>query len=270
MYKAKMVDRRFKIAENNFSRLRKQFLRGEISREQFAESLRKLRLIDEEGKCWMIGAQTGKWYYYDGKAWIQSEPPEDKQDFIICPSCDSYNEPGSRICSNCGTVLVETSTKIVCLNCGSLIDHALKTCPHCGAKIKRIEDEKSDEIIVKTVPAEKKSEEPELWFLRSVDQLSFLFFFGGLGIFLGVLFGLIIGSTEFFPQLVASLPLFLKEMQGKLVGGLVFSLLGGIFGFMTTAAFGFLLALLINASIYFFGGPGFQLEKSKRKLSRKK
>jgi len=261
-----MVARRFKIAEDNFSRLRKQFLRGEISREQFAESLRKSRLIDDEGKCWMIGAQSGQWYYYDGKTWIQSEPPKDENDFLICPSCDSYNDPASKICSNCGAILVKMSTKIICSECGSLIDSVLKTCPYCGAKIKRITDEK----IMDGVASEKSLEDHKIWFLKSVDHLSFLFFFGGLGIFLGILFGLIIGSTEFFPELVSNLPPFLKEMQGKLLGALVFSGLGGIFGFALAAAFGFVAALLVNASIYFFGGPRFRLGKTRSRFSQGK
>lgn len=261
-----MEDRRFKIAEQNFARLRKQFLRGEISREQFAESLRKLRLIDEQGRCWMIGAQTGKWYYYDGTNWIRSDPPEARRDLIICPACQSYNEPESKICATCGSLLIKTSEKIVCLECGQLIDSALENCPHCGAEVTKIRTQQ--ELEQKTGEkdlSKKRIGEKELWSLRSADQLSFLFFFGGLGIFLGVLSGLIIGSTEFFPQIVAYFPLFLQEMQGKLVGGLVFSLLGGVFGFILAAIFGFLLALLINASIYFFGGPSFRLERSRKK-----
>jgi hypothetical protein len=265
-----MVERRFKIAEDDFSRLRKMFIRGEISREQFAESLRQIRLIDDEGKCWMIGAQTGKWYYYDGKNWIKSEPPEDGKDFLICPVCDSYNSSESKVCSNCGTILVKTATEIVCPQCGSLIDSEVKVCPFCGTEIKRMIDERLDEKLVDSGQSLRKSEDQETWFLRSVDQLSFLSFFGGLGIFLGILSGLIIGSTEFFPDLVSTLPAFFKEIQGKLLGGLVFSVLGGILGFVLAAAFGFLVALLINASIYFLGGPKLRLEKTRGKSFKTK
>jgi len=53
------------------------------------------------------------------------------------------------------------------------------------------------------------------------------------------------------------------------MGGLIFSLLGGVFGFVVAAASGFLLALLVNAAIYFFGEPGFRLEKSRRRITLK-
>jgi len=62
-----MVDKRFQIVESNFDRLRQKFIKGQLSREQFAESLRKLRLFDDHGRCWMLGAQSGQWYFYDGK-----------------------------------------------------------------------------------------------------------------------------------------------------------------------------------------------------------
>jgi len=265
-----MVERRFRIAENDFSRLRKMFIRGEISREQFAESLRQLRLIDDEGKYWMIGAQTGKWYYYDGKNWIQSEPPENGRNFLICPVCDSYNSSQAKVCSNCGRILVRKATEIVCPQCGSLIESEVKVCPFCGTEVEITIDERLEEKLSESGPALKKLEDQETWFLRSVDQLSFLFFFGGLGIFLGILSGLIIGSTEFFPDLISVLPSFFKEIQGKLLGGLVFSVLGGISGFMLAAAFGFLVALLVNASIYFLGGPKLHLEKTRGKIFKTK
>ncbi|MCX8159812.1 MAG: zinc ribbon domain-containing protein [Candidatus Saccharicenans sp.] len=264
-----MLDRRFRAVEASFYQLSKQFKRGDISREQYAEALKKLRLVDGEGRCWMIGAQTGRWYYYDGQQWIQAEPPEIESDSVICPHCYHQNEPEARNCQACGAALVRTSTKIICVECGNLIDSNLNSCPFCGAEpygqSERVVSEKDAE----TERPEQRPAEGGTIYLRSVDQVSFLLFFGGLGIFLGVLFGLVLGSTEFFPGLVAVLPDFLKEMQGKLMGGLVFSLLGGIFGFVLAAASGFLLALLVNAAIYFFGEPGFRLEKSRRRISLK-
>jgi len=264
-----MPDRRFRAVEASFSQLSKQFKRGDISRDQYAEALKKLRLVDGEGRCWMIGAQTGRWYYYDGQQWIQSEPPEDGVEAVLCPVCYHQNEPEAKNCESCGAALVKTSTKIVCVVCGNLIDHNLKTCPFCGAGLcgqpeGSVPEQKTGTGISESKPAESGS-----IYLRSVDQVSFLLFFGGLGIFLGVLFGLVLGSTEFFPGLVSALPVFLKEMQGKLMGGLVFSFLGGIFGFVLAAASGFFLALLVNATIYFFGEPGFRLERSRRRISLK-
>lgn len=264
-----MLDRRFRAVEASFYQLSKQFRRGDLSRDQYAEALKKLRLVDNEGRCWMIGAQTGRWYYYDGQQWIQSDPPEDGSESVLCPSCYHQNEPEARNCQACGAALVKTSTKIVCVECGNLIDQNLKTCPFCGAGLYGQPEGTVPEKKPETARLEQKPAESGTIYLRSVDQVSFLLFSGGLGIFLGILFGLVLGSTEFLPGLVAVLPAFLKEMQGKLMGGLIFSLLGGVFGFVLGAASGFLLALLVNAAIYFFGEPGFRLEKSRRRISLK-
>lgn len=262
-----MLSRSFRAVEESFYQLSKQFRRGELSREQFAEALRKLRLLDEEGRCWMIGAQTGRWYYYDGQKWIQSEPPEDGRDYLLCPNCYHWNEPQARNCEACGSILIKTSTKIVCLECGNLVDPGSKVCPFCGAETCGRPEELVSARKPETAGPERRAEEERVTYLRSVDQATFLLFSGGLGIFLGVIFGLILGSTGFLPGFISVLPGFLKEMQGKLIGGLVFSLLGGVFGFILAAVSGFLLALLINAAIFFFGGPGFRLEKSRKKIS---
>ncbi|MGB9894077.1 MAG: double zinc ribbon domain-containing protein, partial [Candidatus Saccharicenans sp.] len=124
-----MVNKKFRETEINFAQLRKQFFRGEISREQFADSLKKLRLVDDQGKCWMIGAQSGKWYYYDGQVWRQSDPPADQEDLVLCPECHYYNQSGTRICEHCGAVISFTPAQIVCRACGQLIDSSLKVCP---------------------------------------------------------------------------------------------------------------------------------------------
>lgn len=35
----------------------------------------KLPYVDDEGRYWMIGAQSGRWYYYDGEAWVLPDAP---------------------------------------------------------------------------------------------------------------------------------------------------------------------------------------------------
>ncbi len=69
------MDIQFKGIEQAFNDLKKKFQAGEISRQEFVEEMKKLRLKDGQGRFWMIGAQSGKWYYFEGKDWIQSEPP---------------------------------------------------------------------------------------------------------------------------------------------------------------------------------------------------
>ncbi len=261
-----MLERRFRELEINFYHLDKKFRRGEISRDEYVRELKKLRLVDEEGRCWMIGVQTRRWYYYDGQRWIQAEPPEDDRPGILCLNCCHENDPGSSHCESCGELLKKTPTRIFCVSCGQLVDPAEKVCPFCGVGLLIRHEERKIGDTGPTGARQEKNSNPEkpVFYLRSVDRMSFLLFSGGLGIFLGLISGLILGATEFFPELVAHLPAFLKEMQGKLIGGLVFSLLGGAVGFLLAAISGFFLAVLVNAAIYFFGPPAFRMEKSRR------
>ena len=258
-----MIDKRFQIVESNFERLHQKFIRGELNREQFAESLKKLRLFDEQGRCWMLGAQSGQWYFYDGKNWVKAEPPDNSLKSWACPVCGSENDLQAKICSRCQTPLQREAGRPTCPHCGGLLDEGQSVCSFCGVVIRT--EGKQDQADDKSHPAtgEKTGEEADLWYLSAADPLSFLLFFGGLGILFGILLGLIAGATEFLPGVGALLPAFLQEMQGKLVGGLFFCFLGGLLGFLVMAAGGFLLAFLINASIYFFGGPGFRLKKAR-------
>jgi LysM repeat protein len=54
--------------------LREQFEAGEISEEEFKDELEGLQLKDEQGVFWTIGAQSGEWYRYDGRSWVQETP----------------------------------------------------------------------------------------------------------------------------------------------------------------------------------------------------
>ncbi|MDD8019943.1 MAG: zinc ribbon domain-containing protein [Acidobacteriota bacterium] len=255
-----MIDKRFQIVESNFERLRLKFVKGELSREQFAESLRKLRIFDDQGRCWMLGAQSGQWYFYDGKDWVKAEPLVGSLKARLCPVCGQENEAGAEVCLKCQSPLILPPAGMICPDCGSRLEEGRAICPFCGAAIKPGEErQKKDEG--QQISARKMAEGAELCYLQSADYLSFLLFFGGLGILLGILFGLMAGATEFFPGLASLFPAAFQEMQGKLVGGLVFSFFGGILGFVVMAGAGFILAFLINASIYFFGGPGFRLKK---------
>ncbi|MDH4208430.1 MAG: tetratricopeptide repeat protein, partial [Anaerolineae bacterium] len=65
----------FAEVENRFRALRKQLDSGEIGEQEFEAELRRLQVLDPEGRYWMIGAQSGLWYFYDGEKWVQAEPP---------------------------------------------------------------------------------------------------------------------------------------------------------------------------------------------------
>lgn len=62
--------------EQTYVELRAALEEGELDAEAFQAEVDQLRLQDDYGRYWMIGAQSGNWYYYDGTDWIQADPTE--------------------------------------------------------------------------------------------------------------------------------------------------------------------------------------------------
>lgn len=75
----------FPEVEQRYRELKEKVDAGTLSKDHFEAELRKLQVIDRQGRYWMIGAQTGQWYYYDGVQWIQAQPPEEE----VLPSAEA-------------------------------------------------------------------------------------------------------------------------------------------------------------------------------------
>ncbi len=65
----------FSRVEAEFHRFKGQFETGALSEAEFKAQLENLMLQDERGRWWMIGYETGQWYYHDGAKWVRSDPP---------------------------------------------------------------------------------------------------------------------------------------------------------------------------------------------------
>lgn len=74
--------------ERKFFEIKGKLDVGVITEEQFKSEVEKLRFQDNQGRWWMLGAQSGKWYSYDGMRWIPGQPPRD-----VAPSAPSTTEP---------------------------------------------------------------------------------------------------------------------------------------------------------------------------------
>jgi hypothetical protein len=238
----------FRKVEAAFGRLKGKFNEGKISQREFIDSLKQLRLKDEEGRFWMIGAQTGKWYYFDGNDWLPSEPPSLAERKAICIYCGFENDLEAEACQRCGGRQGGGGEDAVCPVCGSMLEEGSGACPVCEGTAGRPGDQ--------TVPssgAAVASPGSEL-VVRGFEPVSFFWFFGALGLFAGILLGLIVGVTSFFPGIVAALPGFFAEIQGKLAGGVVFTILGGLVGFAAGGAGGYVAAAVSNGIFSLVGG----------------
>ena len=69
--------------------LKQKYNAGAISVDQFEAEVKKLHFRDRYGTAWMIGAQSGQWYYHDGQQWVQAEPPRSQ------PPTRSGSGPGA-------------------------------------------------------------------------------------------------------------------------------------------------------------------------------
>jgi len=238
------MDISFKSVEEKFNGLKAKFQAGGISRQAFIDEMKKLRLKDESGRFWMIGAQTGKWYFFDGRDWTQAEPPTQKEEKSICIYCGFENKIDAEVCARCGGTFGEE--KSVCPNCGGELQKPFMTCPRCAAGPGEIE------VVGPTAADERRRTDESV--LRSVRPASCLLFGGLLGALFGVGFGIFAGATEYFSGILGFLPASLTGLQGKLHGAVIFGLLGGIGGFLFFAAAGYLKAVVINFVLSLIGG----------------
>jgi hypothetical protein len=66
---------RFEAVDRQFFTLKGKHASGLFSDEEYEAALKNLIIQDDEGRLWMIGAETGQWYYHDGQNWVAREPP---------------------------------------------------------------------------------------------------------------------------------------------------------------------------------------------------
>jgi len=225
------MKKHFKDVEDTFEQLKKEFRQGVIQRGEFIEKLKKLKIKDKDGRFWMIGAQSGKWYYFDGKNWILSDPPSLKEGKAVCIYCGFENDLKDNVCAGCGGNLSEEEKD------------TLKPYPTINQSLEGKDYFEAFE--------EKRGAD---FLFRSVSPFSFLLFWGVIGLIFGVILGAFTGVSEYFPSVVKIVPGFLQEFQGKFFGGIIYAALGGVAGFLVLGVFGFMEALIINVISSLVGG----------------
>jgi len=236
----------FEEVEKEFKLLKKEFKEKKLSEREYKDRLKKLRLKDDEGRNWTIGAQSGQWYYFDGQNWIESMPPSVQKGKAICIYCGYENDIKNESCTQCGGSFDEKG--VICPICKTRLENESQECVYCAQKEKlslRMEEEVLD-------PSEQ--ENGKFYIFRSISPLSFLFFWGAFGLVLGVIMGILVGVAKRYVETIQFFPEFLKVLHGKLLGGVVFGFFGGVLGFVVLAIAGFVLVVLINVLLNFTGG----------------
>lgn len=265
------MENQFKNVEKEFRQLSEEFRQKNISEIEFKKRLKDLRLKDQDGRFWTIGAQTGKWYYFDGDDWIESKPPSLQEKKAICVHCGFENDLENTACSYCGESLKED--EITCPKCGRKLDKFSFFCPDCDkeeeeekvweptAEIEFEEDNDIEEEQEKIIePGLEDEEEKAERILHSIYPLSMMFFFGAVGIIAGIVIGAFAGATDFLFGIVGVLPPFIRELHGNMIGGIFYGIFGGIFGFIAFGLIGYLCAQFFNLIFSFIGGIRLHIE----------
>ena len=146
------MEKRIREVEKAFTKLKGKFRRGKISRQKYVDGLKKLRFMDDEGRYWMIGARSGKWYFFEGKEWIESDPTTITDKKAICRFCGYANKVEEETCIHCG---------------GSLRKRGKLPAPR-----KEKEEEKRKERYISSFEDKKRAN----FVLRRLSPFSFLLF----------------------------------------------------------------------------------------------
>ncbi|MGB7296353.1 MAG: zinc ribbon domain-containing protein [Candidatus Aminicenantales bacterium] len=241
----------FGEVETAFLSLRRKFRSNEISRREFIDQLKKLRIRDGQGRFWMIGAQSGKWYFFDGREWVLSAPPKEEAPKVKCRSCGLENPAGVETCGRCGEPLKVKET--VCPRCGTPLESPFEKCPACNRGAEA------------APPAEEAffGTAGDNYVLRRLSRGSLFLFSGGTGLVLGIIIGAVIGAAGFLPEMAGSLPDFLSVLHGTLMGGIIYAVMGGFLGFILLGVVGYIEALLFNAVSSILGGFRLTLDRTK-------
>jgi hypothetical protein len=241
----------FKSAAETFDELKKRFQAGDLSRQQFIDEMKKLRLKDAQGRYWMIGAQTGKWYFFDGRDWVVSDPPISRDKGPVCFFCGHENKEGAGTCGRCGGSLEGPAEGAPdrCPDCGGPLEKPLMICPRCeprGSEAKTVEIIPLDE----SLPVRDG-----VYIVRSLNSASLFRFMGALGGLAGAAYGVFAGATGSLPAAAASrLPEAIAGQQGKLLGALIDGLAGAAAGVLGLGLAGIVLACLVNLLLAAGGG----------------
>lgn len=243
------MHKKFLDLEEALDRLKRDFWRQKISRQEFIDEVKKLQIKDGQDRFWMIGIRSGLWYCYNGKEWVQSEPPSIIDGKAICIYCGFENELDVEACSSCGRGLEKKE---------DLLQKSEHLSHHSSHELLHGEEKRELEEREEESPGSKTSTS---FFFRSLNPLSFLVFLGSLGLVIGIILGVLTGATDYFSGVSKILPAFIYVAKGNLLGGIIYAGLGAVFGFIAFGLLGFCLALLINFVSSFVGGVKINIDK---------
>jgi hypothetical protein len=237
---------KFKEAEAKYREIKLQLDRNEINADEMKKMLKDIMVKDEGGNYWMIGGKTGKWYTFQDSEWKEDDPY--KEAAVETQRYIKEDQDVGVFQEDEAPMKLEDSSLNLCRFCKSRIAPHSVYCHICGANQKETE---------RTSTVKLLKGESELG-VKSIKFLPMIFFFGGLGLILGILFGATFGIFNILGDLIYQFPVMLQETRGKIQGGLIFAAMGGIGGYIVFAFFSIAITAIYNFISFFFGGLRFK------------
>lgn len=236
--------------ELKYNELKARLENGEITSEQMKQQLKKMMILDEKGRYWMIGGKSGKWYMYNGTEWKEDDPhkvepavPEQSSHTRFYPQ-QEIDLPTSETQQASSETIVADLDYVLCKSCRSKIPVDATYCFKCGTS------QKEGVSVPSTAVGTRQTE----ILIKSINLISFIFLLGGFGLILGVILGASFGIFNIGGDLIYQFPRMLQETRGKIQGGLLFAVMGGLGGFVACAFLSIVITAIYNAVAYLFGG----------------
>lgn len=110
------MDEKFQAAEKEYFILRGKLQTKHITREQFETALKEQMVQDAQGRYWILGIDSGKWYVHDGNEWVQSEPPAGGDVPALSPTRPPSAPSLARKSSRLPVIAVVGCLAILCLS----------------------------------------------------------------------------------------------------------------------------------------------------------
>ncbi len=96
----------FKQTEEKYLQLKNELATGQLALNRFDLAMKRTKIKDPIGRPWLIDAEKGKWYVYDGQAWVPADPyrtlrrmtlvPEPPQQRPLCTILGIHAYPPSK------------------------------------------------------------------------------------------------------------------------------------------------------------------------------
>jgi hypothetical protein len=240
--------KKFREIEELYKDAKERQAAGEISAEDMKSEMKKMMIRDDDNRYWMLGGKTGSWYVHDGSAWNAADPYEHEEPAVVRQAETALQQKSQPVITIEMPKKTDEKPEILCKYCQSRLNEHDTYCKFCGGSQKAA-----------AKPAARRTADDEI-LVKAVRILSLVFFFGGLGLVLGIIFGASFGIFTILGDWIYQFPVMLQEMRGKIQGGLFFGAIGGIAGFVGCALLAALLGLFYNGLAFIFGGLRFKVK----------